>query len=76
MGAQVLLDEAVAQEDYQAAGRIRDRLLSRQQDSRAGVEEANRRFYDAFRHAPPPPPHKPVPPTGPHTLTSTLLVLG
>ncbi|CAL8464307.1 g3842 [Coccomyxa elongata] len=46
---QVLLEDAVRQEDYQAAARLRDELTRRQSDNRSMVEEANRRFYDAFQ---------------------------
>ncbi|BDA49821.1 probable f-box protein SKIP8 at C-terminar half [Coccomyxa sp. Obi] len=46
---QVMLEDAVRQEDYQAAAKLRDELTRRQSDSRSMVEEANRRFYDAFQ---------------------------
>lgn len=42
------LDLAVDQEDYDLAARIRDTLQQKQSDARLAVEDANRRFYDAF----------------------------
>ncbi|GBG00627.1 hypothetical protein Rsub_13381 [Raphidocelis subcapitata] len=42
------LDQAIEQEDYDLAARIRDTLQHKQSDARLAVEDANRRFYDAF----------------------------
>lgn len=44
----VQLDQAVEQEDYDLAARIRDALQHKQSDARLAVEDANKRFYDAF----------------------------
>lgn len=43
------LEAAVASENYAEAARIRDTLQQRQMDGKLGVEDANQRFYDAFR---------------------------
>jgi hypothetical protein len=43
------LAAAVAAEDFQRAARLRDAISLRQSEARTGVEDANRRFYDAFR---------------------------
>ncbi|GIL79642.1 hypothetical protein Vretimale_12340 [Volvox reticuliferus] len=42
------LQGALAQEDYKLAARLRDEIQQKQQVSKLAVEDANRRFYDAF----------------------------
>ncbi|GFR49368.1 hypothetical protein Agub_g11394 [Astrephomene gubernaculifera] len=42
------LSLALAQEDYKLAARLRDAIQQKQQVSKLAVEDANRRFYDAF----------------------------
>eukprot|EP00775_Hariotina_reticulata_P003420 gene3420-3693_t len=43
------LDAAVSKEDYNLAAQLRDTLQQRQTDARLAIEDANSRFYDAFR---------------------------
>ncbi|KAI3433936.1 hypothetical protein D9Q98_003738 [Chlorella vulgaris] len=43
------LDQAIDDEDYEAAAVLRDALQRRRFDSRLAVEEANQRFYTAFQ---------------------------
>eukprot|EP00878_Enallax_costatus_P010002 GHUV01010440.1.p1 GENE.GHUV01010440.1~~GHUV01010440.1.p1 ORF type:complete len:214 (+),score=29.90 GHUV01010440.1:172-813(+) len=43
------LDAAVADEDYALAANLRDTLQQRQTDAKLGIEDANAKFYDAFR---------------------------
>lgn len=43
------LDTAVKQEDYALAANLRDTLQQRQTDARLAIEDANERFYAAFR---------------------------
>ncbi|GLI68139.1 hypothetical protein VaNZ11_012475 [Volvox africanus] len=42
------LQGALTQEDYKLAARLRDKIQQKQQVSKLAVEDANRRFYDAF----------------------------
>lgn len=48
---QQLLDKAIKDEDYSTAARLRDQLAGLQEEGRFAVEEANRRFYEAFQSA-------------------------
>eukprot|EP00899_Mesostigma_viride_P000571 jgi/Mesvir1/10514/Mv21762-RA.1 len=43
------LNEAIAQEDYEAAARLRDELRESENRAEAAVLDVNRRFYDAFQ---------------------------
>eukprot|EP00882_Tetradesmus_deserticola_P005545 GHRQ01005839.1.p1 GENE.GHRQ01005839.1~~GHRQ01005839.1.p1 ORF type:complete len:214 (+),score=39.44 GHRQ01005839.1:208-849(+) len=43
------LNTAVQQEDYALAANLRDTLQKRQTDARLAIEDANERFYAAFR---------------------------
>lgn len=45
----VSLERAIDHEEYELAASIRDRIVRRRQDCRAVLEEANERFYSAFR---------------------------
>jgi hypothetical protein len=44
------LERAIDDEEYEVAASIRDRIARRRQDCRAVLEEANERFYSAFRN--------------------------
>ena len=44
------LERAIDDEEYELAASIRDRISRRRQDCRAVLEEANERFYSAFRN--------------------------
>lgn len=44
------LDKAIDNEEYELAASLRDEIQAKRQDNRIGVEEANERFYDAFRN--------------------------
>ena len=44
------LERAIDDEEYELAASIRDQIQRRRQDARAVVEEANERFYQAFRN--------------------------
>lgn len=47
---QEALEGAIDSEEYDLAASLRDRLVRKRQDARAVVEEANERFYNAFRN--------------------------
>ncbi|CAK0783492.1 hypothetical protein CVIRNUC_006691 [Coccomyxa viridis] len=47
---QVMLEDAIRQENYQEAARLRDVLTQRESDSKSAVEDANAKFYSAFRN--------------------------
>ncbi|CAL5220593.1 g2633 [Coccomyxa viridis] len=46
---QLLLEDAIRQENYQEAARLRDVLTQRESDSRSAIEDANAEFYRAFK---------------------------
>jgi len=46
---QAALERAIDDEEYDLAASLRDSLVRKRQDVRAVVEEANERFYSAFR---------------------------
>lgn len=43
------LEEAIEEEEYGVAAELRDEIERRRQDNRLAVEEANEKFYQAFR---------------------------
>lgn len=44
------LERAIDEEEYELAASIRDQIERKRRDARAVVEEANERFYSAFRN--------------------------
>ena len=44
------LDRAIDNEEYELAATLRDEIQTKRQDNRIAVEEANERFYEAFRN--------------------------
>lgn len=43
------LDRAIDDEEYELAASLRDKIQMKRRDNRIAVEEANERFYNAFR---------------------------
>lgn len=44
------LDRAIDNEEYELAATLRDEIQTKRQDNRIAIEEANERFYEAFRN--------------------------